>query len=928
MGSTVNLTLQRLAAALFAAALVAACGSDANESLRQAKAAESKGDYTAAVIHLKNVVRERSEDPELRLQLGRLYNLTAKGPNAEAELRRAKELGVASDRLSADLALALWLNGDFKTLVNDVDVPEHASAESRAAVLAFRGRAHAQLGQVSAARESFTKAREAAGTLYIPAVVLLEAHLKIAERDRTAALGLVESVLAKDPRHYDALRLKADLLLADGDEAAAVKAYGEILKTYPTDLFALVGRSAILIRQGKHEAAEVDVNTLQSAHNAHYAWQFQLGLLKLRKGQFRGAVEALQAAHKKEPSFSPTLKWLGISHLLVGEALQAERALTQYMPASPNDAVALRALATALMQLNEPERVLALLTPILAAGKADVRLFELAVDAHVRTGNIAKALEWLDKAAKFQPDNQSMRERRAMVQLLGGQTAAALDELDKLVQTRTQASNAEMILFAAQLKRGELDKAQATIERLEKKSPNEAFLLNLRGTVLLQRGKQAEAIAAFEDAVKKQPAFLPAAANLIKLDLRAGNLESARQRVERVLAADKNHFEALLLASNLARAANKPEEATVYLKRATISHPHQAEPWQRLVSTHLRRRDFEGAMQVAQDFANRNPKSFAAADMIGRVQLAQGDANSAVATYSRLSADYPKLERAHMALAEAQLTAKRMTDAERSLRRVLEINPNHREGQLAWVGLMVSQRRVDEAGRFIQGLQKERTTSQAGLMLEADLLWAQGKYLEAAKVLSNILAKAPRDDVAVRLYEAQAKAGDNKNALVGLRRFADQHPEALLARVHLAEVLLRSGDITGAIKHYEPAAKSPNVNPLVLNNLAFAYYKLNDPRAHAIAEQAYDAAPDNPVIMDTLALISLREGNAKRAVDLLEMAVKAMPHYPEIRFHLASALHKTGDHARAKAELTQLLQKHKNFQDREEAVALLKAIGA
>jgi predicted Zn-dependent protease len=115
---------------------------------------------------------------------------------------------------------------------------------------------------------------------------------------------------------------------------------------------------------------------------------------------------------------------------------------------------------------------------------------------------------------------------------------------------------------------------------------------------------------------------------------------------------------------------------------------------------------------------------------------------------------------------------------------------------------------------------------------------------------------------------------------------------------------------------------------MILNNLAYAYYKLKDARALSVAEQAHQAVPDNPVVLDTLGLILTRDGDPKRALDLLEQAVKRQPNQPEFRLHLAAALHKTGNNERAKAELTQLLQKYASFPEREQAVALLKAIGA
>jgi putative PEP-CTERM system TPR-repeat lipoprotein len=549
----------------------------------------------------------------------------------------------------------------------------------------------------------------------------------------------------------------------------------------------------------------------------------------------------------------------------------------------------------------------------------------IAAEAYARLGDLDKSAELFGKVAEQAGPGSVADEKRAIARLAAGDKDAALADFERIAQARKGVSNADIAVILGHLRKDPA-KAITLIDALDRKVPKQPFLYNLKGLALLQKGEKDAAVAAFDEALKIQPSFLPAAANLFKLDIAEGKLEQGRQRFLSVLKADANHYQALLALAEVEQTTGKLKEAIPLLKRATNAQPQQPEAWARLINLQMRRGEHEEALQAAQDFLAKNPNSFIATELMGKVQLAQGDANSAVATYARLTTDHPKSEQAHLLLAEAQLQSKRVADAERSLRRVLEINPDHRQGQLAWVGLMVKEKRGEEARRFAQALQKERPKSAAGWVLEADLHWAQARFADAAKALNTALAIAPRQDLAIRRFEAQSRADDTRNGLAGLRQFVDKHPSAIDARVYLAGILARSNDFAGAVQHYEPAAKVAGVNPMVLNNLAYALYKLNDPRAIGVGEEALRAVPDNPVILDTLGLILTRDGDSKRAVDLLERAVKKKPNQPEIRFHLAAALHRTGDNQRARSELRELLQKHKSFPEREQAVALLKAI--
>jgi Flp pilus assembly protein TadD len=142
----------------------------------------------------------------------------------------------------------------------------------------------------------------------------------------------------------------------------------------------------------------------------------------------------------------------------------------------------------------------------------------------------------------------------------------------------------------------------------------------------------------------------------------------------------------------------------------------------------------------------------------------------------------------------------------------------------------------------------------------------------------------------------------------------------------LADRSLASKDFKPAISLLEGVLKQNPNNAVALNNLAWAYQQEKDPRALGTAEQAYKVAGDNPGVMDTLGWMLVEQGNTTRAVPLLQKASGLSPDSPEIRYHLAVSLHKSGDKQGARKELNQLLAQNKPFPQIEEARALLKML--
>jgi cellulose synthase operon protein C len=113
----------------------------------------------------------------------------------------------------------------------------------------------------------------------------------------------------------------------------------------------------------------------------------------------------------------------------------------------------------------------------------------------------------------------------------------------------------------------------------------------------------------------------------------------------------------------------------------------------------------------------------------------------------------------------------------------------------------------------------------------------------------------------------------------------------------------------------------------VLNNLAVVAQKQNDKAAVGFAERAYTLRPNDPVVIDTLGWMLLGQGQLERGVGLLRDARLRDPANPEIRYHLAAALHKSGRKAEAKDELAEALKSGVTFEGIEDARKLQMELG-
>ena len=126
-----------------------------------------------------------------------------------------------------------------------------------------------------------------------------------------------------------------------------------------------------------------------------------------------------------------------------------------------------------------------------------------------------------------------------------------------------------------------------------------------------------------------------------------------------------------------------------------------------------------------------------------------------------------------------------------------------------------------------------------------------------------------------------------------------------------------------AAGEFEAALRLVPQSVMALNNLAWVYTRLNDPRAEGLAERAHELAPESAEVDDTLGWILAHNGEALRAVPLLAHAAKVLTGDPEVEYHYAYALLGAGQRGQSRQILTRLVSASRPFDSRADAQRLL-----
>jgi cellulose synthase operon protein C len=921
--------LRVVAAALALAFGVAAggCtnGADVESLMNDAAQYRRKGEPGAAVIQLKNVLQKSPDHRPARLMLGAMYIEQGDAIAAENHLRRALALGAPAAQVNPLLGKALLMQGQYERILGEIEPA--ADAGGRAEILALRGNAMLGLQKPGPAAELFNEALQSSPSS--AAALLGLARIALAQRRQDDAAALIARAISANPENTDCLRFQGDLLRMQGKPEAALASYRRILTLRPDDMPAHIDVANIHTDGGDFKQARAEIAAARKVAPASLGVLYAQAMLDFREGKQAAALEALQQIVRAAPDHFPSILLLAAVQSAVGADQLAEEQLRKFLAAYPRHVYASRLMGALYLRTNRQDAAMALLDPLLdslaAVREDDVELLTLAGEAHLRARQFGRAAGYFEKAIAMQPNESKLHTALALSRLGNGDNGRAVAELERAASLDTKSPRAATLLVMTYLRAGTPDKAFATVRQMELKA-NTALVQNLKGVIFLAGQHIKNARASFEHALALDPLFMPALDNLANLDTLAKRPADTEKRYRDALAKAPGNIALMEALARLAMAQGKTGEAIAWLERARRQNPEQLAPALRLAELYARAGEKQKALVLAQQLQAANPSNADAVALLAHVYYLNVNFGAAADSYAMLAALMPGSAAPYMKLATMQLAARNEAAAIGALRKALEIEPRLLEAHLALQKLLIGQKKYSEAMALAAALQQRVPDSPAGLKLEGDVHSARNQPGLALGAYERAFAMENNGPLLIQVHAALVKTGKAAEADARMSRWLKDHPADVATRMYFASSKVIGNDNKGAIEQLQAVLKHDPNNVVALNDLAWTLHRINDRNALAYAERAYQLAPGNPSVMDTLGWIALAGGNVARALTLLQKASALSPNASEIRFHFGMVLARSGDKRGARREIERALASPAEFSKRAEAKAFLSTL--
>ena len=892
-----------------------------------------KKDIEGAIIQLKNALQIDPNLLPVQLLLGKALMQNGEVAAAQVAYTEALRLGVNRAEIVIPLGQAYLAQGKHRLVLeqpsfNPVGLPPDVQLR----VHLLRASTYGDLGDARNALRSIDEAR--ALNNRSPDVWFAEVPIRIRAGQLKEATLAADKGLALAPNSAEGLYQKGSIAHVQGELRNALAAYDKALQADASHVDARVTRIGIYMDLARFDDAAKDVGVLLIQAPDEPRGAYLKALLAERKGDTAAVQEALkQVTELLDPvppefvRYRPQLLMLnGLAHFGLNEREKAKGYLEAFQKVQGNSPVA-KLLARIYLTAGDAAKAVSVIETYLKAQPGDGQAMTLLASANMALGRNAKATALMQEALKTQ-DNPAYRTTLGLSLIGSGQSAIGITELEAAYKKDPGQTQAAQALVELYLKGNQASKGVSIAEGLVKLQPANASYHNLLGMVQGQSGNIAAARASFEKAIKLDDNLTFAKLNMARLEIATKAYDAAALRLNDLLKVNERNSEAMYELSVMADRKGQPAEAQRWLEKARdAANPKDLRWGLALVDFHLRNGRPGPALDAAKIASGRAPEDLATLMAYSRALLASGDTVGAKNILSGATrfAEYnaPK----QVEIAALQMAANNPSGAAYSLEKALSSQPDYLPAQALMAEAEFRLGESAKAEKRAREIVAQNPKRAVGYRLLGGIALAKGQVTPAIDSYRRAFDLEPSTETVLLLFRALSSQEGGKPAQQLAEQWLKTNPRDLPVRKALGDAFVRQANFPSAQIAYEAALKVNPDDADALNNLANVHLRLKNPTAAVkTAELALAKAPGNAAVIDTLGWALLQSGDNDRALQLLRDARLRQPSDPEIRFHLATVLAKTGRKNEAKEELEAALKGGKNFESAAEAAKLLQAI--
>jgi len=464
-------------------------------------------------------------------------------------------------------------------------------------------------------------------------------------------------------------------------------------------------------------------------------------------------------------------------------------------------------------------------------------------------------------------------------------------------------------------------------QKLHNRFPEKVDPINLIAAAYLRLAQWDKAKIELEKVLKISQNNPTALRNLAKVELNTGNPQRAKYILDQLNKIQPNDDETQKLTLVAESKIKSGKENIEALKKMVNTAPNDLNARTKLANLYFINSNFEKVIELTYNLSDKdlvNKTELLA--LKGKAQMLKGDANAAIKTLEKWTQQKPNSAESHFYFAEALTRTGNNNDAKIELEKAININPQFLLARISLIKIWVHLGQIESAKKELTKLKNDFGARPGILGIEGSLALALGDFPTAEKQLTITWKQSPNSKTTRLLTQALWGQKKHEQALSLMQEWLKTNPQDTAVLLQLAGAYLDIDQEKNAIATYEQAIEiTPDSLP-ILNNLAWLNRDINLTLALDYAKRAIKISPQDPYVLDTLGMLTLKKGDIKRAFELVKAATEHLPTEPTFQVHLSRIFIQQQKKKDAKKILDKIVADAPKSEAGKQAQEILKSI--
>jgi len=581
-----------------------------------------------------------------------------------------------------------------------------------------------------------------------------------------------------------------------------------------------------------------------------------------------------------------------------GKFVEAERLLKELRTQYPDDKNTATLLGLIEFQQGSDQNAIDLFDQFIDPETATPTVIQAAALAKFRSNQIDDAVKLLKDAAESQPNNAAILATYGLALIDRDETSSeGAIALEKSLALDPTQQRIRIALAKRYMALKQPEQAIAQMQKAFDAQPLDLLVEQTYLKLLIENDDEARVEQIIKDLQQKYPenprgTFLQGWFALSKKQYK-----EAERFFEQSLSFTDNNEKALSYAglAQLYNQQNQPHKA-ITAWQSIIEQDHKNlnsyRPWL-MQMFKLERKD--DAIKYLQTLESSS-KDWQPSAVLAQVLVADKKATEAIVHIEKAVEKSGNAENVKQLAANiysaygAELRKGNKLDESRAyLLKAVALVPNNLSYLAGLIETEIAAKNIVEAQKLLDQFEKNSDTESGVIYLQGLIYQAEGKKEEALAQFQKSWELKPLELVAETIYNHYLQAEQKSIALEFAAQWQTKMPDSYRPMLILAMNAQELGNTTESISWYEKVLIKIPQSPVVLNNLAWNYYLVKNPKALEIAKRAYELAPSAAPIVDTYGWILVEHGKIDEGIEHLQRASELAKDNKEIEQHLNEA---------------------------------------